>query len=198
MKKINESRIEKLLNYIKTYQLGNGESPSYRTIMQDLKFSSLSMVERYVRILIDRGLINRDDRARISTPSFSQYGENLFAPIVGTVTCGAPILAEENIEGVVKLPKNIFGDGNTFILHAEGDSMKNKGISSGDLLVVKQTCTANNGDMVVALIDDSATVKTFYKKDDCIVLHPENEKYKDIIVKDVQILGVVAFCIHEF
>ena len=108
-----------------------------------------------------------------------------------------PILAQENIESVCSLPCEIFGSGELFMLHAEGDSMEGVGIKSGDLLVVKKSSSAQNGQIVVALMDDSATVKTFYQKKDHIVLHPENEKYDDIISRDVKILGVVEHFIHK-
>jgi len=117
---------------------------------------------------------------------------------VGVVTCGSPIFAQENIEGVYALPSDIFGRGEIFLLRAEGDSMIEVGIHSGDLLVIRRSQTAQNGQIVVALLDDSATVKTFYKEDDHIVLHPENRYYDDIISKDVVILGVVEHCIHKF
>ena len=95
------------------------------------------------------------------------------------------------------MPSANFGKDELFLLHAEGYSMINAGINSGDILTVRKCECAENGQIVVALLDDSATVKTFYKKKDCIVLHPENSRYDDIITKDVKILGIVEHCIHK-
>ena len=197
MKVYNEEILEKLLDYIKTYQSNNGKSPSYRNIMKVLNFSSLSMVYRYLDILKSRNLIEKDKLGGIGISDNISLGQTILAPIVGVVTCGNPIYAQENIEGMYQLPIDIFGNGKTFILRAEGDSMEGVGIRNGDLLVVKQCESAENGDIVVALIEDSATVKTFYKKKDCVVLHPENDRYEDIITKNVKILGKVQHYIHK-
>lgn len=197
MKVYNEEILEKLLDYIKTYQSNNGKSPSYRNIMKVLNFSSLSMVYRYLDILKSRNLIEKDKLGGIGISDNISLGQTILAPIVGVVTCGNPIYAQENIEGMYQLPIDIFGNGKTFILRAEGDSMEGVGIRNGDLLVVKQCESAENGDIVVALIEDSATVKTFYKKKDCVVLHPENDRHEDIITKNVKILGKVQHYIHK-
>ncbi len=187
-----------MLNYIKTYQIENGRSPSYRNIMKQFKFSSLSVVCRYVEALRQRGSLEKDNLGGIDISENLNCAKTIIAPIVGTVTCGKPIYAQENIEGNYQLPAAIFGNSEIFMLHAQGDSMEGVGIKSGDILVVRKSCTAENGQIVVALIDDSATVKTFYKKKDCVVLHPENDKYDDIISNDVKILGVVQHLIHKF
>ena len=197
MKVCNNMTLEKVLSFIKTYQLDNGRSPSYRQIMRSLGLSSLSMVQRYTKILEEKGLIQKSSSGKIDIAKNLSLSQTIIAPVVGTVTCGTPIYAQENIETIYALPAALFGAGKTFILHAEGDSMIGKGIRSGDLLVVKQCETAQDGEVVVALIDDSSTVKTFFKKKNHVVLHPENEKYDDIITRDVQILGKVEYCIHE-
>ena len=198
MKFYDEKKLEELSVFIKTYQADNGRSPSYRDIMRGMCFSSLSMVHRYIDVLKERKLLTKDCVGRIDISENLKLGQTILAPVVGVVTCGTPIYAQENIEGTYQLPTDIFGGGKTFILHAEGDSMIDAGINSGDLLVVKQCEDATDGDIVVALIDDSATVKRFYKKKDCVVLHPENVKYDDIVTRDVKILGKVSFCIHQF
>ena len=197
MKVLNEKLLEEICQYIKTYQVRQGSSPSYRNIAGHLNLSSLSLVSRYVDVLVERGIIERDESGKIYSSTYDSTSV-VIAPMVGVVTCGGPILAHENIEAVYSLPSEIFGTGEMFMLTAEGDSMIGKGISSGDLLVVRKTSIAQNGQVVVALIDDSATVKTFYKQRDCVVLHPENEKYDDIKTRDVSILGVVEHCIHKF
>ena len=197
MKFCDENKLEKLSDFIKTYQSEYGKSPSYRDIMKVLDFSSLSMVHRYVDILQERKIISRNECGGIDISRNLRLGQTILAPVVGVVTCGSPIYAQENIEGTYQLPTEIFGNGKTFILHAEGDSMIDAGINNGDLLVVKQCDDAIDGDIVVALLEDSATVKRFYRKKDHVVLHPENPCYDDIVTKDVKILGKVSFCIHE-
>ena len=197
MKQYNEALLLKLQEFIKNEQVKKGKSPSYREIMKGIGFSSLSVAHRYVDVLVMRGEIKKDAFGGIALANNLSRGQVTIAPVVGTVTCGKPILAQENIEGIEQLPSDIFGKGELFLLHAQGDSMIDVGIQDGDLLVVKQTNSAENGQIVVALIDDSATVKTFYKKNNHIVLHPENSCYDDIIVKDVVILGVVGHCIHK-
>lgn len=192
MKIVNEQLLQKMKDYVKTYQIKNGESPSYRNISKHFSISSLSQVSRYIDILVSRGDLEKDESGRINClPSFNASAITI-APVVGVVTCGQPIFAQENIEGVYALPSDIFGSGEIFLLRAEGDSMIEVGIHSGDLLVIRRSQTAQNGQIVVALLDDSATVKTFYKKKDHIVLHPENSLYDDIITTDASVLGIVA------
>ena len=197
MKLYNEAQLLKLQEFIKNEQLKKGKSPSYREIMKAVGFSSLSVAHRYVDILAERGEIKKNAFGGIELAENLSRGNVTIAPVVGTVTCGKPILAQENIEGLEQLPSSIFGNGDLFVLHAQGDSMIEAGILDGDLLVVKQSSSAENGQIVVALIDDSATVKTFYKKKDHVILHPENSRYDDIIVSDVTILGIVGHCIHK-
>lgn len=196
MKQYNEAQLLKLQEFVKDQQLKMGKSPSYREIMKHVGFSSLSMVCRYVDLLASRGLLKKE-KGKIALSENLNRGDITIAPVVGTVTCGRPILAQENIESLESLPSGIFGNGELFLLHAEGDSMQDAGIQDGDLLVVRQTNSAENGQIVVALIDDSATVKTFYKHNDHIVLRPQNPRYDDIVLKDVTILGVVGHCIHK-
>lgn len=197
MKVLNEKLLEQICDYIKTYQVRHGSSPSYRNIAAHFNLSSLSLVSRYIDALTDRGMIQKDRDGKIFSSVFDSTSV-VIAPMVGVVTCGRPILAQENVEAVYSLPSEIFGRGEMFLLTAEGDSMIGRGISSGDLLVVRKTTVAQNGQIVVALIDDSATVKTFIKQQDFVVLHPENDKYEDIITRNISILGVVEHCIHKF
>ena len=198
MKVNNESLLEKMLDYIKTYQIRKGKSPTYRNIKEQFNLSSLSIVSRYVDVLAKRGEVEKNAKSGIEISSNLNSGSTIVAPIIGTVTCGRPIYAQENIEGNFQLPTAIFGHGERFLLHAEGDSMIEAGIRNGDLLVVRKTENAENGQIVVALLGDEATVKTFYKKNDHVVLHPENERYDDIITTNVKILGVVEHFIHKF
>lgn len=197
MKVINERTIEKVLEYIKDFQKKEGRSPSYRQIMRECSLTCLANAQKYVSVLHARGAIAKDDLGKIVIPTNLSKGKTIAAPLVGKVACGVPILAEENIEMTPQLPTSIFGSGETMLLRASGDSMINIGINDGDLLVVKICNTADDGDVVVALLNDSATVKTFQKKKDCIILHPENPKYDDIKVKDVMIQGIVKHVIHS-
>ena len=198
MKNLNESLLKSMLDYIKTYQIREGRSPSYRNIKEQFKLSSLSMVNRYIEVLSSCGQLKKSALGGIGISSNLDCSSTITAPIVGTVTCGKPIYAQENIEGNYQLPTAIFGKGEHFLLHAVGDSMEEVGIRNGDLLVVRKIETAENGQIVVALIGDEATVKTFYKKSDHVVLHPENQRYEDMITTNVQILGVVEHYIHKF
>lgn len=198
MKSVDENLLKKTLDYIETYQLNGGTSPSYRDIAKNLNMTSLSMAHRYVSLLEKRGEIAKDSFGKIEVKKNLSLSSTIIAPMVGIVRCGAPILASENIEENFRLPTEIFGNDKVFILRAEGDSMIDAGINEGDLLVIKQTCTAENGEIVVALIDDSATIKRFYKKDNHVILHPENKNYDDIICDNVVILGVLKSLIRKF
>lgn len=198
MKVLNEKLLSEMLDYIKTYQAKNGQSPSFRNIAKHFDIASLSTVSRYVDLLADRREIQKNSDGKIDYEYSFDASSMTIAPVVGVVTCGAPILAQENIEGMYALPSEIFGRGEIFLLHAEGDSMMEVGIQSGDLLVVRKTNYATNGQIVVALLEDSATVKTFYRRSDHVVLHPENKAYDDILTRNVSILGVVEHCIHRF
>ena len=119
-------------------------------------------------------------------------------PVVGTVTAGQPILAVQNIDGYFPIPAEYMPNAQTFMLKVKGDSMINKGIFSGDRILVEQSSTASNGDTVVALIDDSVTVKTFYKENGHFRLQPENDTMDPIIVENLQILGKVIGLFRMF
>lgn len=198
MKVIDENKVYCILDFIKTFRLKEGKSPSYRQIAKAMSFPSLATAQRYVKILQNRGLIERNDLGRIVTPTRLTTGNTIVAPLVGEVACGKPILAEENIEGLYSLPTAIFGNQKVMLLHAKGDSMIGIGINDGDLIVATITNYADDGDIVVALINDSATVKRLFRKDGYAVLHAENPKYDDIITKDLTIQGVVKHVIHSY
>lgn len=198
MRSVNENLLNQTLDYIQTYQLNEGKSPSYRDIAEALNMASSSVAHRYVSLLQERGVLSKDEKGRIGVKENLVPSSSVIAPILGTVRCGAPMFASENIEESYALPKQLFGGGKIFLLRAEGDSMIDGGIEEGDLLVVTQTCVANDGDIVVALIDDSATVKRFYKRANHVILRPENKNYDDIICQDVKILGVVKHMIRKF
>lgn len=196
MKSIDEERLSKIKAYIESFQLENGKSPSYRAIMQACGLKSLSLVSRYLELLQARGQVKKNPLGGIEMSI--NLSSTTFAPLVGQVRCGAPIFAQENYQSICSLPSEIFGKGELFMLSAIGDSMEDAGIGEGDILVVRKSAYAENGQIVVALIDDEATVKRFKKTKDKIILHPENSKYQDIILDEVKILGVVQSCIHKF
>lgn len=198
MKTLNETTLGNLLEYIKTYQTTQGKSPSYRIIMKAMNFTNLATVFRYVGKLQSQGLIKKDNLGGIDISCKLNTGRTILAPLLGTVPCGKPILAVENIEGNYSLPSDIFGSGETFMLHAKGESMIGAGINDKDILVIRKTNQADNGDIVVALIDDEATVKRLQKRGKKIILHPENSKFQDIVLDEVTILGKVISLIHNF
>lgn len=187
---------EEILSYIKEVILQKGYPPTVRDICDAVHLKSTSSVHAHLETLEKNGYIKRDPtkpRAiEIIDDSFQLVRHEMASiPIVGTVAAGQPILAQQNIDGYFPLPVEMVPNCETFVLKVKGDSMINVGIYSGDSIFVKVCNTANNGDTVVALIDDSATVKTFYKEDGHIRLQPENDTMDPIIVDDCQILGKV-------
>ncbi len=198
MRTLNDSLLERMREYIIEYQKERGLSPSYRNIMKAVNMSSVSLVQRYVLELENKGLIKRTNLGNIATlPQLRRTGSTM-TPLVGEIACGQPVDAFENIEASFALPKALFGDGELFMLRTFGDSMIDIGIKKDDLVVVKKQSTAENGDIVVAMVNGSTTLKRFYRKDGKIILHPENSEMKDIIVKDCEIQGVLVSCIKMY
>lgn len=193
--KITQKQIE-ILDFIKQEILEKGYPPAVREICEAVDLKSTSSVHAHLSTLEKNGYIRRDPtkpRAiEICDDNFQMVRTEMVSlPVIGTVAAGQPILAEENIESYFPVPAEILPQGESFILKVKGDSMINAGIFSGDQIFVQSCNTAHNGDTVVALIDDSATVKTFYKEDGHIRLQPENDTMEPIIVEDCQILGKV-------
>lgn len=187
---------EEILTYIKNEILERGFPPAVREICQAVGLKSTSSVHSHLESLEKNGYIRRDPtkpRAiEILDDSFNLLRRELVnVPVVGTVAAGQPILAEQNIDSYFPIPAEYMPNEQTFILRVKGDSMINAGIMNGDQVVVRQQPSAENGDIVVALVDDSATVKTFYKENGHIRLQPENDTMDPIIVDDCQILGKV-------
>lgn len=187
---------QEILNYIKDEILKRGYPPAVREICEAVHLKSTSSVHSHLETLEKNGYIKRDPtkpRAiEICDDNFQMVRTEMVSiPVIGQVAAGQPILAEENIESYFPVPAEFVPSGESFALKVKGDSMINAGIFSGDQIFVRCCQTANNGDTVVALIDDSATVKTFYKEDGHIHLQPENDSMDPIIVEDCQILGKV-------
>ena len=194
--KITDKQRE-ILEYIKEMILKKGYPPAVREICEAVHLKSTSSVHAHLETLEKNGYIRRDPtkpRAiEICDDSFQLVRNEMTSiPIIGTVAAGQPILAAENIEGYFPVPVDMVPNAETFILKVKGDSMINAGIFSGDQIFVERTNVARNGDMVVALVDDSATVKTFYKEQGHVRLQLENDTMDPIIIHgDLQILGKV-------
>lgn len=187
---------QEILNYIKNCILSKGYPPAVREICEAVHLKSTSSVHSHLETLEKNGYIRRDPtkpRAiEIMDDDFSlSRREVVNVPIVGTITAGEPILATENIQDYFPIPVEMLPNNEIFMLKVRGDSMINAGIYSGDQVIVAQQSTADNGDIVVALIDDSATVKRFYKENNVYRLQPENDTMSPIIVEKVEILGKV-------
>ena len=190
------SKQQEILDYIKSEILKKGYPPTVREICETVNLKSTSSVHAHLETLEKNGYIRRDPtkpRAiEICDDSFQMVRTEMVSlPIVGNVAAGQPILAEANIQDYFPIPADMVPKGDSFILNVRGDSMINVGILNGDRVLVNSCNTAVNGDIVVALIDDSATVKTFYKENGYIRLQPENDTMDPIIVENCQILGKV-------
>ena len=188
---------QEILDYIKAQILNKGYPPAVREICEAVHLKSTSSVHSHLETLEKNGYIRRDPtkpRAiEIVDDSFNlSRREIVNVPIVGTVAAGQPILATENIESYSPLLSEEVPSGETFMLRVKGDSMINVGIFDGDQILIKKQPVAENGDIIVALIDDSATVKTYYKENGHFRLQPENDRMDPIIVSDLTILGKVV------
>ena len=194
--KISPKQTE-ILEYIKSEIINRGFPPAVREICEAVNLKSTSSVHSHLETLERNGYIRRDPtkpRAiEIVDDNFNLTRRELVnVPVVGRVAAGEPILAVENVENYFPIPAEFMPNSQTFMLNVKGESMVNAGILDGDQILVQQQSTAENGEIVVALIDDSATVKTFYKEDGYYRLQPENDAMEPIIVKgELQILGKV-------
>ena len=187
---------QEILEYIKSQLLAKGYPPSVREICEAVHLRSTSSVHSHLETLEKNGFIRRDP----TKPRTIEILDDEFAltrremvnlPMIGTVTAGEPILAVENITGYFPVPAEMLPNAELFMLTVRGDSMINAGILNGDQLIVQQQSSADNGDTVVAMVDDSATVKTFYKEDGYYRLQPQNDALSPIITKRCEILGKV-------
>ncbi len=194
MKKPRGDNQQKILEFIKSEVQSKGYPPSVREIGDAVGLKSTSTVHGHLTRLEKKGLLHRDS---MKPRAMEVLGDDLFpravsVPLVGRVTAGLPILAEENIEENIALPESMVGEGKFFILHVKGESMIDAGIMDGDFVVVRQQPDAHNGDIVVAMVEDEATVKRFFKENGMFRLQPENTAMKPIIVANVTILGKVV------
>lgn len=194
-------RQQQILAYLKSEVKKKGYPPSVREICDAVGLKSTSTVHSHLSQLEKRGLIRRNPTKprAIEILDNNEQKELVNVPIVGTITAGTPILAIENIEDTFPLPVNYLNtNGDIFMLRVKGESMIEAGIYDRDLILVRQQSFAENGDIVAALLEDSATVKTYYKEADCIRLQPENASMSPIYAKDVKILGKVIGLFRKF
>ena len=187
---------KEILEYMKQEILNKGYPPTVRDICEAVKLKSTSSVHSHLETLEKNGYIRRDPtkpRAiEIIDDNFNMTRREMTnVPMVGRVAAGEPILAVENIESYFPIPTEYMPNAESFMLKVKGESMINVGIFDGDQILVEKCNTARNGDMVVALVDDSATVKTFYKENGHIRLQPENDTMDPIIVDECEIMGKV-------
>jgi len=186
-------------DFIDEYREANGATPTIREIEAGLGIPK-STVGRYLVYMRDQGMLDYSGPRNIMTREAKKtQKETIKVPVLGAVSCGIPKYAEENIEEYVRLPVAIFGRGQFFILRASGDSMIGVGINDGDLVLIRQQDSACEGQIVIALMDDEATLKRYYPEPekDRVRLHPENEKLEDIFVKDCIIQGVAVRVIKD-
>lgn len=184
---------QRILDYIEKYIEVNGYAPSVREIGQAVDLKSTSTVHGHLNRLEKKGLLHREAmKPRTLDVTRGDRPQMIKLPILGKVAAGTPILAEENAEGFLQLPDTIVGRGEHFILEIRGESMITAGIMNGDFVVVKRQQTAQNGDIVIAMIDDEATCKRYFKEPDRIRLQPENPRMHPFYARSVTILGKVT------
>jgi repressor LexA len=192
-------RQQEIFDFIKRYSAKHGYPPTVRDIGKAIGLTSSSTVHAHLANLEKIGLLRRDPTKPRAMEILVDKAKKVVAPaglpLVGRVAAGQPILADENIEEYVEVPQIAGGDEGEYVLRVQGDSMKNAGILEGDYVVVHTTETARNGEIVVALMGEEATVKRFFKEKDHVRLQPENEDFEPIRSRDAEIIGsVVGVC----
>lgn len=192
--KRTQNKIDEVFIFVKKYITENGYAPSVREICKACELKSTATAFTYLNELAERGLINKTNTKNRAV-SLKQNAVTI--PLIGTVAAGQPIFATENYEDFYSVPSNFFNGENLFMLNVHGDSMIKIGMFEGDKIIVKKQDSADSGDIVVALVDDSATVKRFFKRDGKIILHPENDEMEDFIFDDVKIIGKVIGLIRN-
>lgn len=196
MEKLNKTQ-KAVFNYIKDVIDNRGVAPSVREIGEAVGLKSTSTVQYNLNALEKAGYIERDPNLKRTIRISNQGARTYHVPLVGTVTAGQPILAVESIEDYIPVPVKS-RDKELFALRVRGDSMINAAILEGDIVIIDKTPVAQNGDIVVALIEDEATVKRFFKEKGYFRLQPENDNYEPIIVKELSILGKVITVIRNY
>src|SRR3989339_84544 len=191
-------RQKEILDYVSEYIQKNGYSPYYEEISEKFGLSALSTVHEHITELVDKGYLEKDERKERGLYLPKKRKQYLEIPLVGQIACGQPIEAIEDKEEVIKVAREQSLRGNLYALRAKGDSMIGDGIFDGDIIIAKKQESAENGDTVVAILDDNqATLKKFYLEDDKIKLQPANPEYKAIYRKEIEIRGVVVKIIRN-
>lgn len=205
-------RQQQIYDFIRSYQLEKGYPPSVREMAAAVGLSSPSTVHAHLNALEERGLIKRDATKPRALEVFNEDGSSaklaevkespdrgsITLPLVGRVAAGLPILAEQNVEDTFTVPTEIATDSSSFVLEVHGESMINAGIFNGDYIIVREQKTSMNGEIIVALIDGEATVKTFYKERGRVRLQPENDTMEPIYAENPIILGKVVALMRRF
>jgi len=195
---VNEDKLIKVMDYIRKFFEENGYTPSVREIGKECGIKSTATVHSYLEKLQDRGLLNKATNKKRSVTL--NRGTGVSIPLLGTVTAGTPIFAYENYEEYYTFPIGEFKGDELFMLRVEGTSMIDAGIMNGDKIIVRRQPNAENGEIVVAMVEDSATVKRFYRRDGKIILHPENEALSDMEYEEgeISILGKVIGLMRNY
>ena len=195
---VSEEKFIRVMDYIRKFSEENGYTPSVREIGKECGIKSTATVHSYLEKLQTKGYLNKATNKKRSVTIGKSNGVSI--PLIGTVTAGQPIFAYENYEDYYTFPAGEFRGEDLFMLRVQGTSMIDAGIMDGDKIIVRRQQTAENGEIVVAIIDDSATVKRFFRRNGQIVLHPENEALSDMIFEDgeVRILGKVIGLMRNY
>ncbi len=195
-KKIDRSQA--VLEFIEKYMTENGYAPSVREICDGCDIPSTATCFKIMNSLAEQGLIVKSKVGENKRRSVSIKQNAVKVPLIGTVAAGEPIFAQENYEDFFSVPSNLFGTDDLFMLTVKGNSMIKIGMFNGDKVIVRKQETAENGEIVVALVEDCATVKRFYKRDGKFILHPENDEMEDFVFDNVSILGKVVGLLRNY
>ena len=195
---VNEEKLVKVMDYIRKFSEENGYTPSIREICKECGIKSTATAHSYIEKLQNKGYLNKKENKKRAVAIGKGVGVSI--PLIGTVTAGQPIFAYENYEDYYTFPVNEFKGEELFMLRVEGTSMIDAGIENGDKIIVRRQQTAQDGEIVVALVEDSATVKRLIRKNGMVILHPENESLSDMIFEpnQVRILGKVVGLMRNY
>lgn len=195
---VNEEKLVKVMDYIRKFSEENGYTPSIREICKECGIKSTATAHSYIEKLQNKGYLNKKENKKRAVAIGKGVGVSI--PLIGTVTAGQPIFAYENYEDYYTFPVNEFKGEELFMLRVEGTSMIDAGIENGDKIIVRRQQTAQDGEIVVALVEDSATVKRLFRRNGMVILHPENESLSDMIFEpnQVRILGKVVGLMRNY
>ena len=194
----DDTKLTKIMDFIRKFSDENGYTPSVREIGKECGIKSTATVHSYLERLQDKGYVNKTDNKKRSVSIGKGSGVSI--PLIGTVTAGQPIFAYENYEDYYTFPAGEFKGEEVFMLRVQGTSMIDAGIMDGDKIIVRRQTTAENGDIIVALVEDSATVKRLYRRKGKVILHPENEALSDMEFEpnEVAVLGKVIGLMRNY